>query len=91
MAISICKAQIPLLCQLCNIQREMKWKCIECELLMCDNCKNKVHSRMKTADKHNIITTQDVGIDLSDRLKTFPRYFRPSLVHTQPMYRESIK
>lgn len=69
MATSICKAQIPLWCQLCNIQGEIEWKCIECGLLMCDHCKTAVHSWIKTAEKHNIITIQEVGINLSDRLK----------------------
>lgn len=69
MATSICKAQTPLSCQLCSIQRVIKWKCTECELLMCDICKTTVHSRIKTAEKHNIITIQEVGNNLSERLK----------------------
>ncbi|XP_052084276.1 uncharacterized protein LOC127721550 [Mytilus californianus] len=69
MATSICKAQIPLSCQLCNLRIAIQWKCTECELLMCDNCKNNVHSRIKTAEKHNIITILEIGKDLSERLK----------------------
>lgn len=65
----MCKAQTPLSCQLCSIQKDIKWKCTECALLMCDNCKINVHSRIKTADKHNVITIEEVGKDLSERLK----------------------
>ncbi|VDI06297.1 Hypothetical predicted protein [Mytilus galloprovincialis] len=69
MATSKSEAQTPLSCQLCRIQGVIKWKCTECELLMCDICKTTVHSRIKTAEKHNIITIQEVGTDLSERLK----------------------
>lgn len=69
MATSISKAQTPLSCPLCNQQKGLKWKCTECELLMCDNCKTNVHSRIKTSEKHNVISIQEVGNDLSERLK----------------------
>ncbi|CAC5359096.1 TRIM71 [Mytilus coruscus] len=69
MAKSIRKAQAPLSCNLCNLQSVIKWKCTDCELLMCDNCKSNIHSRIKTADKHTIITIQEVGNHLSERLK----------------------
>lgn len=36
---------------------------------MFDNCKTNVHSRIKTANKHKIITILQIGDDLSDRLK----------------------
>lgn len=64
MATSMSNAQTPLLCQLCCLQPEIKWKCTECKLLMCDNCKTTVHYRIKTAKKHKIITITAASRDL---------------------------
>ncbi|XP_071138249.1 uncharacterized protein [Mytilus edulis] len=69
MATSISKTQTQLSCQLCSIQQIIKWKCIDCGLLMCDKCKTIIHSRIKTAEKHSIITVHEVDIDLLERLK----------------------
>ncbi|XP_071161633.1 uncharacterized protein [Mytilus edulis] len=59
---SIQKAQIPLPCELCEIETKIQWKCTDCDLLMCDKCKNKVHSKFKKAKDHTIITIKEVGI-----------------------------
>ncbi|XP_063418750.1 uncharacterized protein LOC134701531 [Mytilus trossulus] len=63
---SIQKAQIPLPCELCEIETKIKWKCTDCNLLMCDKCKNKVHSKFKKAKEHKIITIKEVGLHGDD-------------------------
>ncbi|VDI63861.1 Hypothetical predicted protein [Mytilus galloprovincialis] len=63
---SIQKAQIPLPCELCEIETKIQWKCIDCNLLLCDKCKNKVHSKFKKAKDHKIITIKEVGLHGDD-------------------------
>ena len=41
------KAQVIVTCQLCQRSSPLKWKCIDCDILMCDNCKTNVHAREK--------------------------------------------
>lgn len=52
---SIRKAQVPISCNLCN-ENAIKWKCEECDILMCDSCKCKIHERMKSTKDHEVIS-----------------------------------
>lgn len=70
MASSFRKAQSPLCCQLCDNPNVIKWKCKDCVLLMCDNCKTCIHPRFKMAETHTIISIKDVGkkqVDISSQ------------------------
>ncbi|CAC5421994.1 unnamed protein product [Mytilus coruscus] len=58
---SIQKGQIPINCQLCETDKVIKWKCIECNLLMCNNCCDKIHLKFRNAIDHKIIDIKDVG------------------------------
>lgn len=63
---SIKRAQTQLLCQLCDNQSvDVKWKCEECGIYMCDSCKVKIHIRLKSADEHEIISIREVGMNTS--------------------------
>lgn len=53
------KAQDIVICQLCRRNPSLKWKCIECQIFMCDNCKVNVHAIVKTVPSHNIIDIYD--------------------------------
>ncbi|XP_071170001.1 uncharacterized protein [Mytilus edulis] len=59
---SIRKGQIPINCGLCETDRPIKWKCLECDLLLCNHCKEKVHLRVKTAKDHRIIDIKEIGL-----------------------------
>ncbi|VDI63348.1 Hypothetical predicted protein [Mytilus galloprovincialis] len=52
--------QSPILCQLCERDPKISWKCLECDLLMCSVCKNNIHPKIKTAGKHKIISIKDI-------------------------------
>ncbi|VDI48367.1 Hypothetical predicted protein, partial [Mytilus galloprovincialis] len=65
MASSIRKAQSPLSCQLCENLNVIKWKCKDCELLMCDNCKERIHPKFRLSETHTIISLKDVGKETS--------------------------
>ncbi|XP_063427110.1 uncharacterized protein LOC134710652 [Mytilus trossulus] len=70
MAESTQTAQSPMSCQLCNNNVVIiKWKCTDCELLLCDNCKINIHSRFKSSDQHRVVSIGDIGNDITDHLK----------------------
>ncbi|XP_071177646.1 uncharacterized protein [Mytilus edulis] len=49
------KAQVPISCNFCN-ENVITWKCEECDILMCDSCKNRIHERMKSTKDHEVIS-----------------------------------
>lgn len=53
--------QCPIQCQLCERDPKVKWKCVDCDLLMCSNCKAKVHSKFKADKEHQILDLKEVG------------------------------
>ncbi|XP_063435616.1 uncharacterized protein LOC134716536 [Mytilus trossulus] len=62
---SVRKGQIPDKCGLCETDRPIKWKCLECGLLLCNHCK-KVRLRGKTAEDHRIIDIKEIGLYKED-------------------------
>ena len=48
---SLKKAQTLKVCEFCETNTNIEWKCIDCDLWMCDNCNNKLHSKAKLASK----------------------------------------
>ncbi|CAG2253482.1 unnamed protein product [Mytilus edulis] len=60
---SLQEGQIPISCQLCEDSNEIKWKCIQCDFLLCTKCK-KLHERVKSTYQHTIIDTKDIASHL---------------------------
>ncbi|VDH92424.1 Hypothetical predicted protein [Mytilus galloprovincialis] len=63
--------QVPVSCSLCEEDTRIKWKCLNCDMLMCDKCKEKIHVKFKFAKDHKVVTIEEVGlhkdeIDLSN-------------------------
>ncbi|XP_071162472.1 uncharacterized protein [Mytilus edulis] len=54
--------QVPVNCKLCETDRPIQWKCIDCSILMCGHCKEKVHSQFKNAQDHKIIKREEIGL-----------------------------
>ncbi|XP_063406020.1 uncharacterized protein LOC134689979 [Mytilus trossulus] len=57
-------AQTALLCQFCD-QQNITWKCVDCDILLCISCKEKIHKKLKSTDKHKILSIQDIGKNTS--------------------------
>ena len=57
---SIGKGQTALVCQLCENDPKLKWKCLDCGLLMCQRCRDKVHPKFPLAQDHIIIDIKDI-------------------------------
>ncbi|CAC5419048.1 unnamed protein product [Mytilus coruscus] len=51
---SIRRAQVSKLCELCETDTNIKWKCVQCNTLMCEKCK-KIDLKVQTAIKHDIV------------------------------------
>ncbi|XP_071176236.1 uncharacterized protein [Mytilus edulis] len=62
-SVNLVEAQIPYVCHLCEDEKQIRWKCQDCSLLMCDKCKRKVHVKFKAAEEHNVIKVADIGKD----------------------------
>ncbi|VDI67611.1 Hypothetical predicted protein [Mytilus galloprovincialis] len=54
--------QVPVKCGLCETDRSIQWKCMDCSILMCSHCKDKVHSKFKNALDHKIIKREEIGL-----------------------------
>ncbi|XP_063448148.1 uncharacterized protein LOC134727696 [Mytilus trossulus] len=61
---SIRKAQIPISCHFCN-GNKIKWKCEECDIMMCNSCKDNIHERIKSTKDHEVLSFDNVGEDTS--------------------------
>lgn len=55
------ESQIPLMCQLCEESNQIKWKCLQCNFLLCTKCKN-IHKKVKSSDQHNIVDIKDTAL-----------------------------
>ena len=55
------EGQIPLMCQLCEESIQIKWKCLQCNFLLCTKCKN-IHKKVKSSDEHNIVDIKDTAL-----------------------------
>ncbi|CAG2202443.1 unnamed protein product [Mytilus edulis] len=57
---SIRKAQVPVSCYFCKGQ-EVKWKCDDCNVRMCNTCKDIVHQGLLSTQDHDVISIQDIS------------------------------
>ncbi|CAC5377196.1 unnamed protein product [Mytilus coruscus] len=57
---SIRKAQVPVSCYFCKGQ-EIKWKCQDCNIRMCNSCKITIHQGLQSVQDHDVIFIQDIG------------------------------
>ncbi|VDI06409.1 tripartite motif-containing protein 2/3 [Mytilus galloprovincialis] len=58
---SVRKSQVPLKCNLCE-NDTIEWKCEDCGLLLCTNCSDTKHSKIKNAQNHKVIDIKQVGV-----------------------------
>lgn len=63
------KGQIPIACQICENDTKIKWKCLDCNHLMCQNCKDKIHP--KFANNHTVIDIKEVGLHTKEKKLDF--------------------
>lgn len=61
MASSSSEIQTHINCQFCETEKLIKWKCIDCELLICDKCRDKIHLKIKGGQDHKILDIKEIG------------------------------
>ncbi|VDI61588.1 Hypothetical predicted protein [Mytilus galloprovincialis] len=71
---SVIKSQAPAKCGICDTDRSIKWKCIDCSKLLCDHCKEKVHPQFQNAKDHQVVNIKDVGQPTVVELKINKQY-----------------
>lgn len=81
MATSFRKAQHILLCHLCEQDKKIKCKCIDCDLLMCAKCQEKVHSKFKHANMHKIVDIKDMASYQNENSGTTELKIIPCEIH----------
>ena len=62
MACSSSKAQNVKICDFCETETNLKWRCIQCDTILCDKCK-KIHNKFQTNTQHQIV---DLKIPFQD-------------------------
>jgi hypothetical protein len=64
---SIRKAQIIKLCELCENETNLKWRCIQCNKILCDKCK-KIHNKVQTNTQHQIVDLKTPFQDVEQKV-----------------------
>ncbi|VDH97639.1 Hypothetical predicted protein [Mytilus galloprovincialis] len=49
------------ICNFCDLSGEVKWKCVNCDLILCEECKTIKHSKFKGSEYHTIIEFNRLG------------------------------
>lgn len=79
-------AQDSLVCEFCEIDTKIMGKCLDCGLLLCSKCSDKLHSKLKQAADHRIVKLNDLsdhsqGVPNTQKLKS-----TKCKIHTSQMY-----
>ncbi|CAC5410083.1 unnamed protein product [Mytilus coruscus] len=52
-------AQNLMVCQFCETSNETKYKCVNCDLILCEGCKIKIHTKIKKTEVHQVIDLKE--------------------------------
>ncbi|XP_071169344.1 uncharacterized protein [Mytilus edulis] len=61
---SVIRSQIPINCNLCETEKNIKWKCLTCGVLMCSKCKDKIH--LMIGKDHKVVDIKNVGLSVEE-------------------------
>jgi hypothetical protein len=61
------KAQIVKKCDLCETETNLKWRCIQCDNILCEKCK-KIHNKVQTTTKHQIVDLRTPFQDVEQKV-----------------------
>ncbi|VDI27927.1 Hypothetical predicted protein [Mytilus galloprovincialis] len=57
---SVKNPQDIIVCGLCEKDTKVKVKCMDCDLYLCQTCKDKGHAKFKNADLHDVVDLKDI-------------------------------
>ncbi|VDI72198.1 Hypothetical predicted protein [Mytilus galloprovincialis] len=76
------EAQTPVTCQFCEESSDIRWRCINCDVFMCQICTTKIHRKIKSAEKHEILNLKDCGgIDAAQAIRKVELQDMPCSTH----------
>ncbi|XP_071149148.1 uncharacterized protein [Mytilus edulis] len=52
-------AQNLMVCQFCETSNEPKYKCVNCDLILCEGCKIKIHTKIKKTEVHQVLDLKE--------------------------------
>lgn len=52
-------AQNFMTCQFCETSNKTKWKCVNCDLILCEECKIKLHTKVKKNENHKVVDLKE--------------------------------
>ncbi|XP_071148986.1 uncharacterized protein [Mytilus edulis] len=52
-------AQNLMVCQFCETSNETKYKCVNCDLILCEGCKIKIHTKIKKTEVHQVLDLKE--------------------------------
>lgn len=58
-------AQNSIQCEFCQTSSNLKWKCLECYVYLCQKCNSKYHANHKVFKHHNVVDIRDCGKDIN--------------------------
>lgn len=76
-------AQSPSVCQLCETDKNIEWKCYECDILFCDGCRVKIHSKLKISDSHHVLNIKTCREEDSEIFKRAELKNKPCEKHAK--------
>lgn len=81
----IVMAQNPSKCQLCEEETNIEWKCYECDVLFCDGCRVKIHSKLKISDSHHVLNIKTCTEENSEIFQRAQLKNKPCEKHKKQM------
>ncbi|XP_076104382.1 uncharacterized protein LOC143073036 [Mytilus galloprovincialis] len=61
---SVVGGQMSINCNLCETEKNIKWKCLTCGVLMCSKCKDKIH--LMIGKDHKVVDIKNVGLPVEE-------------------------
>ncbi|CAC5413621.1 TRIM2_3 [Mytilus coruscus] len=56
-----CNYQVAVMCQMCKKSQKLKWRCMDCDLTICEICK-EIHSNIPSISGHTIVNLTDIPV-----------------------------
>ncbi|CAG2219484.1 unnamed protein product [Mytilus edulis] len=61
-----CNSQVAVTCQMCKKSQKLKWRCMDCDLTICENCKG-IHSKIPSISGHKVVSFSDIPASRMER------------------------
>ncbi|VDI33437.1 Hypothetical predicted protein [Mytilus galloprovincialis] len=61
-----CNSQVAVTCQMCKKSQKLKWRCMDCDFTICENCKD-IHSKIPSISGHKVVSFTDIPVSRMER------------------------